>query len=415
MTKFLWLAPRWPFPANDGAKRATLELLRPLIRQGVEIDFLGFPAGWEDSSVTLDSDSKVILGGLRHASRTERGFKRPGVQKALGLFQSLLGQKGLPYSVQAFRASAVCDVLRKKLAENDWDAVVIDGLHVAAAWFEVQGKANAGPKEKRPLIYRAHNVESKIWEMAAEKTGLGLRNLARGQASRMKAFESRVLATVSCVAPVSLEDEAKLRALEGSIRSKVIPIGSDFSVSPSPLSETEPLKILFVGKLDWPPNREGLEWFLDRVWAPLRHSAGGNRYEFHVVGGGASSELSKKLVDLRAVHHGRQPNLDSFYAEAQLAVSPIFVGSGTRVKILESVQKGRPVLSTHLGAEGLALDSESAYLCDSEEEWLQVIQGFRFEEAKVKSNRAFSIFRERYDSGAMADLFLQLVDEARQP
>jgi glycosyltransferase involved in cell wall biosynthesis len=407
--KLLWIAPRWPFPPSDGAKRASVELLRPLIAKGVEIHFLGFPVGWETIPLAADRESETLLEKISFSKRFPRRFNKALVQKMVGIASSIFLNREYPYSVQSFLGSEIRSILQTKISETHWDSIVLDGLHVAAPLLELQnGGAGSG---RLPLIYRAHNVESKIWEMAASRVPVGLKRVAELQAEKMKRFEIRVLQASSAVAAVSPEDRVELQKFAPHLRSAVIPIGFDFGGVAPLASKVGGLRILFVGKLDWQPNAQGLEWFLDQVWfrfAKLKPEA-----EFHVVGEGASSSLLKKFRDLNVAYHGRVPDLEVHYRDAKLSIVPVFFGSGTRVKIIESVRFGRPVLSTSMGAQGLELDSSSAYLSDNAEEWLRILVTFENADAENKAQRAFSVFKSRYDSVSVAEKFLELIEEAR--
>ena len=81
------------------------------------------------------------------------------------------------------------------------------------------------------------------------------------------------------------------------------------------------------------------------------------------------------------------------------------MGSGTRVKIIESVQRGRPVLSTHLGALGLDLGVDQAYLADTAEEWIQILSNYVPADGFLRAQRAFESFQQRFDSRLVADSF----------
>jgi len=116
-----------------------------------------------------------------------------------------------------------------------------------------------------------------------------------------------------------------------------------------PLSGEAGSHLLFVGYQRYTPNREGFQWFVREVWPVLRQSL--PAIHCHVVGEG-----SEGLPTADGVHyHGKQPRLEPFYANTMAAIAPIFSGGGTRIKILEAMAHGRPVVSTSFGAAGLAV------------------------------------------------------------
>jgi glycosyltransferase involved in cell wall biosynthesis len=112
--------------------------------------------------------------------------------------------------------------------------------------------------------------------------------------------------------------------------------------------------LLFVGSLSFPPNREGLLWFAREVW-PLLGAQRRGPLRLMIVGRDCPPEV-ERLSGLTGISvHSDVVSLDEFYAQATLAVVPLLVGGGTRIKIIEAALHGVPVVSTRLGAEGLFL------------------------------------------------------------
>ena len=331
--------------------------------------------------------------------RLARGHASPLSQKLNGLIQSEIGDSFYPYSVQSFRTQKIRRSLAELLQSKNFECVVLDGLHVAACLMTADGEWI--PELKCAVVYRAHNIEGDIWNLAAKKTMPLMRWIALHQAHKMVNFEKHVVGQVSATCPVSPSDEARLRELvPGAILHSTL-IGMSFGRPPVRSPEKQPLSLLFVGKLDWTPNSQGLEWFLDDVWPRLPE----NKFELHVLGRNAPESLVNKLKANHIVFHGPQLSLEPFYRDAVLTLAPLFVGSGTRVKIIESVQRGRPVLSTHLGALGLDLGVDQAYLADTAEEWIQILSNYVPADGFLRAQRAFESFQQRFDSRLVADSF----------
>ncbi|WP_420143843.1 glycosyltransferase family 4 protein [Sphingobium sp.] len=122
--------------------------------------------------------------------------------------------------------------------------------------------------------------------------------------------------------------------------------------------------ILFVGNLSFGPNSHGLATFLAQAWPTVRDALPGARLK--VVGMNPSADLHAKLRAADAELHANVPSVTPYYADCDIVIAPIFFGSGTRIKILEAMAFGRPVLSTSLGAEGLGVqDGVHAAIADS--------------------------------------------------
>jgi len=116
-------------------------------------------------------------------------------------------------------------------------------------------------------------------------------------------------------------------------------------------------EILFVGNLGYYPNQEGIDWFCGQVLPPLRRLAA-RPFTVRVAGGGLPPRLARRLTGHpEVVLAGPVADLEPLYRQARLAVAPVRAGGGTRIKVLEALVRGRPVVSTLAGAEGIAAES----------------------------------------------------------
>jgi len=122
-----------------------------------------------------------------------------------------------------------------------------------------------------------------------------------------------------------------------------------------PLPTAPPHRILFVGGLDYAPNRDAVTWLVREI-APALARTATVPWEIHLVGHGGPELLAELRADEpRIVAHGRVPDVATHLAAARAVVVPLRAGGGTRIKVLEALAHGRPVVATTLGAEGLDL------------------------------------------------------------
>lgn len=128
------------------------------------------------------------------------------------------------------------------------------------------------------------------------------------------------------------------------------------STKPHSFNNASKRKILsFVGPSSHPPNVEGIQWFLKNCWNNLKKKD--NEYELQIIGEWDNSlkkEISQKFANIH--FYGFVPNLESLVKNSIMIV-PINIGSGIRMKILEAVSLGIPVVSTTIGAQGLPLEN----------------------------------------------------------
>ena len=126
-------------------------------------------------------------------------------------------------------------------------------------------------------------------------------------------------------------------------------------------------KILCVGALYYAPNADGICYFVEQV-LPIVQELAGIPIALRVVGADPLRRVTQLAENAAVSVHPNVPSVAPFYKEANLCIVPLRVGSGTRIKILEAFSYRRPVVSTYLGAEGLAAtDGEQLLLADEPE------------------------------------------------
>jgi glycosyltransferase involved in cell wall biosynthesis len=127
-------------------------------------------------------------------------------------------------------------------------------------------------------------------------------------------------------------------------------------------------RLVFVGALGYEPNRAGIEWFLKEVWPRVRRAV--PSAELDAVGNNPSPQLLSRH-GTEGVHvHGFVSDLTPVYERAAGSIAPLLAGAGTRLKILESLSRGVPVVSTQLGAYGLDLGAQDGvFLADRPEDF----------------------------------------------
>jgi glycosyltransferase involved in cell wall biosynthesis len=398
--RLVWIAPKYPLGTPDGARLATCALIRHLTTAGVGVDLICLLSSRE----TADADAAMKNLGVSSCTL----ITRPD--------SALLSLKvNQPYTLREFAAKKVQTVLKEKLcdlikhsSDSAGTFIVFDGLHAFASLL---------PKDREDiaaicggLIYRAHNFETALWTQCAQKARVPLmRWLYQYQAELMRKFERNVSQKAALIAPVSEEDAGRFRGLAPDANISSIPIGMEFP----PEGRIDPVNVnagkmraLFVGRLDWIPNRNGLKWFLEKVWPAAVKKRPELSLTIAGVGNGQWLEKFRLFPGVRIM--GRVEDLSPLYRACTLAIAPLFQGSGTRVKILESARYARAVVSTALGAEGTGLVAGVSFLrAENQREWTDVLQGITLERCREIGRQAFFEARDRFDARSIADQFLK--------
>lgn len=235
-------------------------------------------------------------------------------------------------------------ILKKLLKEKAFDVIVLESMALNA--MSLIRKYN----RKAKIIYNAHNVDTNLAQAFMAK-----KEITEKEFWEIKKFESSLYNKVDAIFCCSKKDKNDFDLLNnGKLLISVIPNGI---VIPEKLynngvKEENPQFILFCGILSTLPNTEGLHWFCQEIWPTIKKSF--PHLKLLVVGGGTfNRKYSSEISDASIIFSGRVPDVKEWYNKAAVSVVPLLTGSGTRLKILEAMAFGVPVLSTSKGAEGI--------------------------------------------------------------
>ncbi len=180
------------------------------------------------------------------------------------------------------------------------------------------------------------------------------RAILRYDARYIRRAEARIASAWDGVSVCTDADVDDIRDLAPQSRPSKIPnvVSRDFL--PARLAD-DAVQILFVGNLGSLPNVDGLRRFSRDAWPSIRAAL--PHASLLVVGLDPSDEVRDIVAEHGFELHANVPDLHRFYQRSDIVISPILIGSGTRIKILEAMAYGRPVVSTFVGAEGLGLEN----------------------------------------------------------
>jgi glycosyltransferase involved in cell wall biosynthesis len=213
-----------------------------------------------------------------------------------------------------------------------------------------------------------HNAEFVMWEREAAVEANPLRRaLVRKEAERVRRYEGSILRTFDVVFAVSEPDRAALRDLvtDPPLMELLPNVAAPGLLERPDLSphESEPV-ILYLGTLSWQPNARGLRHFLDHVFPHVRERL--PRVRLIVAGRGAPPSLARLARGIPGVEMlGAVEDPEPLYQRARAFIEVARGGSGTRVKVLNALARGLPVVTTPEGAEGLDIRSGEQALVGS--------------------------------------------------
>lgn len=402
-TKLLWICPKSPLPAIDGARHANSVLIKSITDQKITIDLIFF-AKSENQEELQNLKNKLGINQAYCLIRKDLSLTEMSYWQ---IIKNLILHWKYPLSATSFISKLNIKLLNSLLASNHYSAIVLDGLHPSSLLLKCNSNL--------PITYRAHNVETELWEQRTKQCQNILFKLALAyQTARMLDLEKTILLKSKAVACVSENDISNFKKLAPTANYQLIPIAVSI---PEQIKEEQKLgnlkRLLFLGKLDWLPNKEGLIWFLENVWSKIQEQKNiTTNLELHIAGSGNSDYLNRYLKQSRQiVFHGFVESTEKIYQNSDLVIIPIFTGSGTRVKAIEAAAQGLPIISTSLGIAGLGFSNKKDYLdANTNTEWIEILNNLEaFELDKLKEN-AKAIIKANFGTKACGEKFINLLE-----
>lgn len=397
--KILWLSPRLPLPDHTGACKATMALLEELIpvSKDISLNVVCVADELPSEKVKAEFEARTKAHGNLYLQKKPLIFGSLAASFAL----DKLTNQTLPFTISRCSGARIKNEIEKWNDGRTWDVTVFDGLH-AADWIDTKD-----PRYGQ-LVYRAHNVETDLWEQLYQKEQNPVKRLVyKNEFNLFQKFEKAVCKK-SLVLTVSKTDAERMRELDFTASAQALPIGvrveEILTFSPS-----QKIELLFVGRLDWLPNKEGLLWFLNKVWPMVDHKS----ISLTVVGSGESQWLAPYEASNLQIFRN-VPELKSFYTKSYLTLIPLFIGSGTRVKAIESASYGRSFMATSLGIEGVPVTAHQDYIeANTAQEWIKALNNLTFNQCENLGQNIHQKIKSQFEQREVAKLFLSQITERK--
>jgi glycosyltransferase involved in cell wall biosynthesis len=297
--------------------------------------------------------------------------------------------------------------ISREIARFNPDHVVLEGASWAV-YYALLGFVLRKMVPRARIVYHAHNVEYLLRVQRENKIIAGLTGY----------FERRLLSSSDKSFAVSEEDQQHFSALYGIV-PELLPNGIDCTRDRATPEQVEIVRkrygitddsILFMGFYAWPPNMRAIQFLVSEIMPWLCQRRPDVRL---VITGGDVPFSSPSLINPGAVS---RVDLNALLGACRIGVAPIFTGGGTRLKILEYMAAGLPVVTTKKGAEGLGLqEGKHALYAETAQEFGEAI-------LRILSNRPLSeklslegtaLVRERFDWISLLHRFASQLGDSR--
>lgn len=370
--RVLHLCNKVPFPGRDGSSIAMEALIRLERKLGHTVTVLA-----------LNSDKHFIQTPIAPQDVSLETFH---VNLSPSIFNIW---KYLFQSCSYFASRFHIEKLRNRITElaPDVDVIVVDSVFMAV-YRSAFGNT--------PFVLRSHNVEHRIWERTLSNSPWGVKKwIIQWQVNKLKKWETACIRE-SNIWAISSEDAEHMETI-GALRTEILPCTFDPDDT-WPYSGADPSSVYHLGALDWLPNIQGLSWFVEHV-LPLVN------VPITVI----SKNWPPQIPLNSGISHVSDLDNHFDFMEHGVFIAPILSGSGMRIKILEAMARGKAIITTTIGSEGLR-NPTGIHIADTPEEFARAIQ-LLIQDSELR-NASGREARAHAMTNFADDMYLQLVNSS---
>ncbi|WP_343578041.1 glycosyltransferase [Pseudomonas sp.] len=352
-----------PLPANSGAPIYVTNTLLPLANKyNLHLYTIG-----GEAEVAHIRKHKEEYDRYFSSVHVEPRAQMPSEKKTLGRILHTLEHilHGLPFMDASYYSRAAVRNARRIVKERKIDAMEIHSSHLA--FFKKF-------LPKTPALLVSHNIESDIFPFWIPQHLAGWKKSAIEFAAKISRQNAHQVEcdnkwNFEAMTFISMNDMSRVTApVEKHYIPLCLPV-KDIDYNEKPES---PINLLWMGGFWWYPNAEGALWFVREILPLMRHRLAEHNIQIHFLGAAPPDELKAADDGKHVLVHGFVESLSDVLAQTHLLFVPLLSGGGVRVKILEAMSNGIPVISTSKGCEGLgASDGKDIIIRDTPEAFAQ--------------------------------------------
>jgi len=354
--RILFLTQIVPYPPDAGPKVKTWHVLRYLVKCGHKVILATYMRTEEETYVATLRDlcSEVHTVPIR----------RSRIKDAKYWFRSQI--TGRPFLIERDDIVAMRTLVSRLITSQSIDAIHADQLTMTQFAFNRGVLVDHTPY----LVFDAHNAVWAIVERTKQNAPRFLKPLLAIEASRIKLYEGMVVQNYDHTLAVTNVDQEYLLHARNSYLNSSHNGANQKNCAKSPMITTFPItvdttllqpierksgskNIITLGTLHYPPNADGIRWFVHEVFPSIREQV--PNVDLTIVGKKPPQDLIQlaSVESQRITVTGYVPDLKPYMEEAALMVVPVRAGSGMRVRILEAFARAMPVVTTTIGLEGI--------------------------------------------------------------
>ena len=382
--KILQVCSKIPYPSKDGGSMAMNILTEGLIDNGNQVTVLAMS--------THKSFTKKEEINTEYLARTN--FKTVFVDtsvKPIDAFFNLFSKKS--YNIIRFYSKEFEKVLEELITKENFDIIQLETLWVTPYVETIRKKTRA------KIVYRSHNIEYMIWERLATICENPIKKkYLQLLAARLKKYEVGMLNKYDAIAGITELDINVLKKMGCKLPMKHVPFGISLAKYTPQQAEIEFPSLFHIGSMDWKPNEEAIKWFLKAIW-PAIHAKFPN-LNLYLAGRNMPEWLSGlKMENVEVI--GEIDDQLAFIRSKFVMIVPLQSGGGMRIKIIEGMALSKTIISTSIGAEGIACEDKiNILLANTPAEFEQAIENCINNVSMAESigNNARILIENKYDN-----------------
>jgi len=258
--------------------------------------------------------------------------------------------------------------LKTLLRQEKFDVVILESIFVGNYIETIRKYSQAR------ILLRLHNIEYLIWERLSKQERNPVKKAAcRYLSTSLKRFELSLFSKIDGYIPITEVDHMFFKKQFPTLSSRVIPYGIDLSAYQyeNPKIDEDKISLFHLGSMNWQPNIEGMVWFLENIWEKVAEKH--PKLTLVLAGKGNKAIFENRNFKNVQVFDFME-NAQQFIKAHNIMVVPLLSGSGMRIKIMEGLALGKPVITTSIGAEGIEVtDKENILIANTPEAMIQTI------------------------------------------
>ena len=355
--KTLILSNRVPFPPNSGYPIVVYNTIKGLLNLGVEITL--FSINTLKHRVDVDDIYDPVFDQIKFHS-----YELDTEVNYWDAFTNIFSNES--YNVSRFYDEDAAKLLESVLRENEFDIIQFEGLYVVPYLDVVKDYSNA------KVIYRAHNINFDVWErLAISERFTPRRKYLQFLAKRLKIYETEQINRFNQIFAISEPDRQNILQFGCETCLDVFPVALDFDKYVIDTRKTSFPTLFHLGAMDWRPNKEGLEWFIEEIWPDIEKL--NSELRFYIAGKSMQDHFYEYDSD-NLVVEGEIFDAVEFINSKAIMIVPLLSGSGMRVKIIEGMAMKKCVIATTYAAEGLNYeDGKDILIANTADEFYRCI------------------------------------------